>query len=298
MQIQETDSYKELVVSFDEFIDLIKPENKAKLCNLIDGNISTKLIFRGQEFSDYDLKPSIFRGQFISKENSIESSVEKFSFLKKFIEGCDLNGIAIPGDSFELRERMLQGFPDTALHKLENWPDKGLYELIGFAQHFGYPTEFLDWSYSPLVACYFAASNVIKNFQETDINKLMSIWVFDTEKKNLLNDYKQLNFEVINIPKALNVNISAQQGCFTLVRQTINSEIKLLTHLTAKKQVKALLKLSLPRKDAVNLLKFCNLYAVNAASLFRCADGAAQYALDDLYQSIFNKKIESFKEYK
>lgn len=297
------EGFLELIVSYEEFIELIRPDNKEKLSTYI-GAANHKLIYRGQSDSNHLLIPSLFRDvfEYSSFTNSFnELCFCQFAHLKSFVAGCDTNAVAIPNDSYEFREKYLADYNSRAAYDSRSWPDKALYELLGFAQHYGYPTELLDWSYSPLVASYFAASGVISN-RESSLDGYMSVWVFDLEKKNLLNDHKKTNFEVINIPRSLNLNISSQQGCFTLVRQDINrnqkitysnkriQEMKLLPDLMAEKRQNGLLKLTVSNKNSLEILEFCDSYSINAASLFRGPYGAAQYAIEGINKNRFASK--------
>lgn len=304
MEIIEHSGFKELLVSFDEFMELIKPENKKKLGSYID-SANHKLIFRGQSNSKYELLPSLFRNTF--EYSSFSKSFEtlcflQFSYLKTFVAGCDLNAVPVPNDSYDFRKKYLDEFPDEVVFDSSTWPNKSLYELLGFAQHYGYPTELLDWSYNPLVSCYFAASGVVE--KNASVDDSMSIWVFDLEKRNILNSYEKINFEVIDVPRSLNLNISAQHGCFTLIRQSIPrgtpltysnnrvNEVKLLTDLMAEKQQNGLLKITLSNNHVVKLLEFCENYSINAASLFRGPYGAAKYAIESINLNRFSSKNE------
>lgn len=297
------EGFVELIVSYEEFIELIRPDNKEKLSSYI-GAANHKLIYRGQSDSNHLLIPSLFRDvfEYSSFNNTFNDLCFcQFAHLKSFVAGCDTNAVAIPNDSYEFREKYLANYNSSAAYDSRTWPDKALYELLGFAQHYGYPTELLDWSYSPLVASYFAASGVISN-RESSLDGYMSVWVFDLEKKNLLNDDKRTNFEVINIPRSLNLNISSQQGCFTLVRQDINrnqkityadnriQEMKLLPDLIAKKRQNGLLKLTISNRKSLEILEFCDSYSINAASLFRGPYGAAKYAIEGINQNRFASK--------
>lgn len=179
-----------------------------------------------------------------------------------------------------------------------------MYELIAFAQHYGVWTEFLDWTKSPLVACYFAASQAIK---QPSFDDLLSVWIFDTEKENLLSNGTEKNFEIIEVPKSANQNISSQLGCFTLVRQNLVrgtaltfdqkpkriKQLKLLNELVADKKIQALLKISLPQKYAAELLQYCSAYSINAATIFRGIEGAAIYAKESFDIEAFRRKVTS-----
>ena len=163
MQEINHEGFVELIVSYEEFIELIRPDNKEKLSSYI-GAANHKLIYRGQSDSNHLLIPSLFRDVF--EYSSFTSTFNdlcycQFSHLKSFVAGCDTNAVAIPNDSYEFREKYLADYNSSPAYNSRSWPDKALYELLGFAQHYGYPTELLDWSYSPLVASYFAASGVI-----------------------------------------------------------------------------------------------------------------------------------------
>lgn len=290
MQIRKQLGFTEILVDTAiEFIDLIRPEAQNLKQYLDCPNYN--LIFRGQAESNWTLTPSLFRN--ISK-NFLTTSYEGLCFknwlqLKDFVKGCDLNAAIIPFDSYQFRNEFMKEFKGDVAFDSKCWPDPKLYELIAFAQHYGLPTELLDWSWNPLVASYFAASQVVTN---KFLNGNMSIWVFDTEKQNLLNKFNQKNFEIIEVPKGFNQNISSQQGCFTLLRQSLVRgttltyeetpkrirELKLLNELLDEKGVNALLKISVPQIIAPEILNFCFAYAINAATIFRGIEGAAIYA--------------------
>ncbi|CAA0147234.1 FRG domain-containing protein [Acinetobacter baumannii] len=288
--------------NIDTFIELIRPdkENLKEYLNYTNKN----LIFRGQENSNWELTPNLFRSipHFIARKFDGLAFLE-WSYLHSFVKACDLNGVQIPYDSMVFRNEFLNEFPNSCALAPMKWPLKEYYELLSFAQHYGISTQLLDWTHQPLVACYFAASNVIKNY---DISGSFSIWCLDIEKINLLNDFQKKNIEIINVPKSLNQNISSQQGCFTLVRQEVTresqctfceeknriKEVILVNDLVAKKRQHTMLaKINLPNKFANNVLKFCDSYSINATTIFRGIFGAAQHVQDGINKNRFNEYL-------
>lgn len=303
MNIIQHIGFKELVVSLDEFLYLLKPENKKILGTYLNSS-EHKFIYRGHSNSDYLLNPALFRNVFDYNPSAsfADFCFRQFVYLKQFVIGCDLGGVSIPNDSHDFRKKYLNAYKGTELYNPRKWPDKALYELLGFAQHYGYPTELLDWSYNPLVAIYFAASGVISN-TDSKIDGSMCVWVFDLEKENALNSCNVTNFEVINIPKSLNQNISSQNGCFTVVRQEILRDEKLLFEekryknfkllpdlMNEKEQKEGLLKISVSNINVLDILEFCSDYFINAASLFRGPNGAARYACEEISKTRFASK--------
>jgi hypothetical protein len=304
MEIHEGLGFHEIIIeTIDEFIELIRPDKRN--INKYLESANGKFIYRGQADSNWELEPSLFRHS--PSDQILSKTFDGLCFmhwvrLKAFINGCDLNSSNIPFDSKTLRDSHFNEFDSTVVFNTNAWPHAELYELIAFAQHYGVWTEFLDWTKNPLVACYFAASQIIA---QPSFDGMLSVWVFDTEKKNSLNNFKEKNFEIIEVPKSANQNISSQQGCFTLVRQNLVrgttltfgkhskriNQLKLLNELLAEKRVRALLKISLPKKFAPELLQYCSAYSINAATIFRGIEGAAVYAKESFDIESYRKKV-------
>lgn len=303
VEIEQHIGYKEYKVSFDEFIDILRPDNKAKLKEILKSS-NENFIYRGQSNSKYELVPSLYRNVFEYSMfgHTYESlCFLQLSYLNSFIKGCDLNAVAIPNDSREFRYDVLNSSHDKVFMDPASWPNKKMYELLAFAQHYEYPTELLDWTYNPLVAMYFASTGVIES-SSSSLEDSFSIWIIDTEKSNHLNSHKETNFEIIDVPRAHNINISSQQGCFTLIRQTFNSranftyskakinELKLIPDLMYEKKVDGLIQLSISNSEVLKVIEFCDSFSINAATIFRGPYGAAKFATQSINIARFANK--------
>lgn len=101
--------------------------------------------FRGQEDSEWHLVPSVQRGSLHKKENYITND---FYIYVNQIE--------------------------------DNTPDKNNYAAwMALMQHYGLPTRILDWSSSPLIACYFALE------KNRDKDNDSCIWALIPRKVNI-----------------------------------------------------------------------------------------------------------------
>ncbi|MGZ6480351.1 MAG: FRG domain-containing protein [Bdellovibrionales bacterium] len=149
-------------------------------------------VFRGHSNFKWPLLPSAFRPETdwskFTPQPPNESQDTKRWLLNKlhseaiaikfFLETADAMGLTTPIDYLANQNAIKSCFDarNSALNNDEEiefdfvYPPKDYYRSIALAQHFGVPTRFLDWSESPLVACYFAA----KDASCISINRLKS----------------------------------------------------------------------------------------------------------------------------
>lgn len=124
--------------SVSHYIDIVAEIGKAyPTAPLVDSPIAPKLIFRGLNDSRFELLPSIFR-----KTADNEQGIENDKYL-----------------AWASEKDILQAFRGEAMGYVKDVPATDYRTWAVYAQHYGVPTRFLDWSYSPLVALYFACKD-------------------------------------------------------------------------------------------------------------------------------------------
>lgn len=88
-----------------------------------------------------------------------------------------LGGIEPPHTKVELEEHIVRNFIRYSRPHLDQARPHDEWELLVTAQHHGVPTRLLDWTYSPLVAAFFATRPAL-NGTNTD----RAIWRLDWQR--------------------------------------------------------------------------------------------------------------------
>jgi hypothetical protein len=197
------------------------------LDRVIDG-VSTSALCRGVSNASHVLRPSLFHHK-------------------------DLADI-------DIRETNLMWLFKTSGKALLQKDPQSELEWLVIAQHHGLPTRLLDWSLSPLVACFFSVQSLSKDDG--------AIYIYDPKsfKKEENIELEKLDEIVTFIPSHTSPRVTAQSGIFT-VHPTDCMDLD-------KSKVT---KLIIPADQKPKLLERLVQYGIHHGTIFPDLDGLARY---------------------
>lgn len=285
------------------FWDQLRPEEIVKLI----GHYRYP-VYRGQGDSNWHLTPNSTRN--VQNKTVFEQTNDEVLLIITFLDFCDKIGIQVPSLTPSLHKKLinLMGYYDPEF-KLK-WPNPEFYEILAYAQHYGVSTRLLDWSYRSFVAIYFSASEAVKimasdisNGRKPNLKNNLAVWMLETAMINTISHNFgipksdcEFPINLVRIPSGINSHVAAQQGCFTIFRDTaLHFDEKSFGSIqifdssrtidTSEMYfIKDLHKFTIPYSQATELLKLCELYNVTAATLYPTATGAG-FAVKD-FQNI------------
>lgn len=201
------------------------------------GNPQVDWLFRGQSNIDWQLIPKAGRIQYISVDNGM-SSFNEWSKLA------------------------VAYYPNLPI---DDW------ERLAIAQHHGLATCFLDWTFNPLVALYYACAE----------NDLVDGAVYCFAPEHFVREGRRPSLEklkftgVVFAPNAITPRILNQKSVFT-VHLPSNSSLLVKPHHKLNNQTN-LTKLVIPSKLKLDILKMLNDFGINSVTLFPDLEGLSQF---------------------
>lgn len=272
----------------------------------------SEFLFRGHADSDWSLVPAALRnGARLLDGNGLplparrtirEQIMAEWYVISRFIDELNHNGLHLPSeDALALSTNWDHAIDfATQIGRGEIlWPPLHLHSLIALAQHNGIPTRFLDWTYSPSVAAYFACREYFDHPERRRKGGSIAVFALDASAYEFrafsfmkYEPYQERRthtrrFQLVKSPAYFNDNLKAQRGVFLAYVEAhfyANDECspvsleKFVSTMTDEfpTGTPVLQKFVLPSTECPELLRLLALDFVDAGSLFPGVAGAAR----------------------
>ncbi len=181
--------------------------------------------------------------------------------------------IKLRGELINIEKLIIDEFRRTSLPLSDIQPNNN-WDLLAIAQHHGLPTRLLDWTYSALVALWFAVSKTpygdnpgIVWILKPDIDDFIN----DTDGDDPLSNKKTRIFR----PRIVSRRISAQAALFTVHK--INEGERVVKFENHTLVTKKLFKIQIPANKFSAIRHRLNMLGINASTVFPDIDGLCSH---------------------
>lgn len=177
--------------------------------------------------------------------------------------------------------RMLDSFMHESSYYLGKEMNKlGYFQKIAFAQHYGLPTPFLDWTESPYIAAFFALCTRTLNDKgafriwRMEVDNTADYYMNQKEAQNLSEEFYIIKTRVVDTKR-----IWKQNGYFSY----LNSNESLDDYLKTKNSDVKIRHYDIYENEWVYVMKDLKFMGITHGNIFDSLDGVARdIALDFL----------------
>jgi len=153
------------------------------------------------------------------------------------------------------------------------------WDLLALAQHHGLPTRLLDWTYSPLIALWFAVNEAPQKDSKGEFQNGV-VWILSGEVKDFRADtekYGPLSNKITKFyrPKVVSRRISAQAGAFTVHK--VNEGGRIIKFENHGRYGKKLSKVIIPHSKFASIRSSLKMLGINNSTVFPDLDGFCKY---------------------